>query len=55
VEPPVFSTDEGEEYEVATILKHRLTRGKKLEFLIRWKGFDISDDSWEPEANLEGA
>jgi hypothetical protein len=55
VEPPVFSTDEGEEFEVASILKHRTARGKKLEYLIRWKGFDVSDDTWEPEANLSGS
>jgi hypothetical protein len=55
VEPAVFDTDLGEEFEVAGILKHRLSRGKTLEYLIRWKGFDVSDDTWEPERNLEGA
>jgi hypothetical protein len=55
VEQPVFDTEQGQEFEVGSILKHRLTRGKKLEFLIRWKGYDVSDDTWEPERNLEGA
>jgi hypothetical protein len=55
VEEAVFDTSQGEEFEVASILRHRLARGKKLEYLIRWKGFDISDDTWEPEQNLEGA
>jgi chromobox protein 1 len=40
---------------VDTILRHRVSRGKKLEFLIRWKNYDPSDDTWEPEANLAGA
>jgi hypothetical protein len=40
---------------VACILKHRLARGKNLEYLIRWKGYDVSDDTWEPEKNLQGA
>jgi hypothetical protein len=55
VEEPVFDTELGQEFEVGTILKHRLTRGRKLEYLIRWKGYDVSDDTWEPEANLGGA
>jgi hypothetical protein len=49
LEAPVFTTEEGPEYEVASILRHRLSRSKKLEYLIRWKNFDPSDDTWEPE------
>jgi hypothetical protein len=55
VEQPVFSTEEGAEYEVEAILGHRLGRRNRLELLVRWKGYDVSEDSWEPEANLANA
>jgi hypothetical protein len=54
LEAPVFETEEGPEYEVASILRHRLHRNR-LEFLIRWKNYDSSDDTWEPEENLVNA
>lgn len=39
------------EYEVESILKHKDTKnGRK--YLIRWKGYDSDDDTWESEANL---
>ena len=40
-----------EEWEVEKILQHR-KRGRKVEFLVRWKGFGRDDDTWEPESNL---
>lgn len=48
-------TDSEEEeagFEVEKLLKHR-KKGKTLEFLVRWKGFEAKDDTWEPESNLE--
>ena len=40
---------EGEEvYEIETILKHR-KRGQGYQYLIKWRGYPISDASWEPE------
>lgn len=41
----------GDVYEVDQILSHKTLRGKKL-FLIRWKGFDPSHDTWERKENL---
>eukprot|EP01113_Clastostelium_recurvatum_P034980 TRINITY_DN4817_c0_g2_i2.p1 TRINITY_DN4817_c0_g2~~TRINITY_DN4817_c0_g2_i2.p1 ORF type:complete len:896 (+),score=120.90 TRINITY_DN4817_c0_g2_i2:2313-5000(+) len=51
--PTVVYEEEAEpEFEVGSILSHR-TRRKKLQFLVRWKGYDASEDTWEPEVNLE--
>lgn len=37
------------------ILQHRTTRGGKVEYLVRWKGYGRDDDTWEPESNLRNA
>lgn len=54
--PPQPEIIEGEEnYEIEEILDSRLHgRGKKLQFLIKWKGFSDAHTAWEPESNLEG-
>ena len=40
---------EGEEtYEVKRILKHR-KRGRGYQYYVAWKGYPISEASWEPE------
>ena len=42
-----------EEYEVETIVSKRSRKGK-VEYLVKWKGWDNPDDNtWEPIANLE--
>ena len=39
---------EGEEvYEVENILRHR-RRGRGYQYYVQWKGYPISDASWEP-------
>jgi len=52
------STDadnEEEEYEVEKILDMR-KKGKKKEYLVKWKGWEkVEDQTWEPEASLEGS
>eukprot|EP01044_Picomonas_judraskeda_P016102 COSAG03_NODE_2807_length_2440_cov_1.683041_1_plen_612_part_00 len=40
-------------YEVEEILARRIRKGK-LEYLVAWKGFPVSDATWEPEQSLEG-
>ena len=43
--------DGEEEYEVKAILRHR-GRPSRRTFLIRWKGYSVAEDTWEPERNL---
>ena len=54
--PPPVVVDGEEEWEVAEILSSRRHR-KKLQYLVRWTGFDQTDDqeSWEPAENLQHA
>ena len=39
------------EYKVEEILNSRLNQGH-LEFLVCWKGYSSTHNSWEPEANV---
>ena len=51
-DPPLPDIIEGEEeYEVEGILNHR-TKGKHVEYYIKWKGYDHDENSWEKEDNL---
>ncbi|GJP35956.1 hypothetical protein CLOM_g1200, partial [Closterium sp. NIES-68] len=52
--PPVLVHDEPE-YEVKSVLAHRRRRNGAVELLIRWKGYDPSDDSWVPESAMSNA
>ncbi|KAH8330149.1 hypothetical protein KR074_005091 [Drosophila pseudoananassae] len=40
-----------EEFEVEAIVGHKTVRGVS-HFQVRWKGYDKSEDTWEPEADL---
>jgi len=48
--PPDIENDE-EQYEVETILSHR-RRGKGHQYYIKWKGYPITEASWEPTSHL---
>lgn len=50
--------DADEEYEVEAILGHKLTRRKKGNnrmYLVRWRGYEASEDSWISEYDLRNA
>ena len=40
------------EYEVKKILKQKRVNGQ-LFYLVKWKGYDTSENTWEPIANLK--
>jgi hypothetical protein len=46
------SGDDEPEYEVESIVKHRVKKGK-TEYFIKWKNFGHDANTWEPEENLE--
>ena len=53
--PPVqvYGNEDGE-FEVEEILGHRFHR-RKLQYLIKWKGYPSYDATWEPESHLRCA
>ncbi|KAK0413993.1 hypothetical protein QR680_007097 [Steinernema hermaphroditum] len=38
-------------YEVEKVVNKRVTKANKVEYLIKWKGFPPSQNSWEPREN----
>ncbi|XP_018410218.1 PREDICTED: M-phase phosphoprotein 8 [Nanorana parkeri] len=46
------SEDEEDVFEVESIQDSKIEEGKVL-YRVRWKGFEASEDTWEPEAHLE--
>ena len=48
LEPPSESENKKEVYKVDSILNH-WKRGQGYQYYIKWKGYPISEASWEPE------
>jgi transposase InsO family protein len=50
--PPTPELVDGHEhFEVEEILDSRM-RYRRIEYLIKWKGYDVSHNSWEPRGNI---
>jgi len=49
------SSSDGELYEVETIVDSRTNTDGELEYLVQWKGYSSSQNTWEPRAHLAGA
>ncbi len=48
-QPPPDLIDGEEEYEVERIVAHQhFGRSKRLQYLLKWKGYPESDNTWEP-------
>jgi hypothetical protein len=53
--PEIVNNDEGH-YEIEAILMARPTRNKRsMQYLIKWKGYPASENSWLPEKELTNA
>ena len=53
-EPPPDLVEGSEEYEVEKIENSQVHRGK-LQYLVKWKGYPVSDNTWEPQGHLKNA
>jgi hypothetical protein len=56
--PPVFEDGEEKYYDVESILGKRKVRVKKskryvTEYLVKWLGYDMSEATWQSEADLD--
>ena len=52
--PPPVLVDGNLEYKVEAILRHRY-KGDRHQYLVSWKGYDLSEATWEPESHLANA
>ena len=51
--PPPDLVDGEEEFEVEKIIDmKRMGQGCKTYYLVKWKGYPTSDNSWEPRENI---
>jgi hypothetical protein len=51
-EVPDDTDDDEVQYEIEHLVNHKVINGKDF-YLVRWKGYDQDEDTWEPVSNLE--
>ena len=49
--PDAVMDEEG--YVVENVIDKRMNRKGKVEYLLKWKGYDNKDNTWEPKENLD--
>jgi hypothetical protein len=54
-EPPPDIINGQEEYEIEAVLAHKGNVKGKRRFLVSWKGYSSSDNSWIPEKEMNNA
>jgi len=54
MKPPPDLVEGKEEYEIETIMSHKKC-GPGYWYLIKWKGYPISDNTWEPASGFKNA
>ena len=52
--PDIVGDDQYEEYEVEWIVDKRL-HYRKVQYLVKWKGYPDYENTWEPLSNLSNA
>ena len=52
--PSIVTEDRDKEYEVEYVVDSQY-KGKRLEYLVHWKGWSKTDRTWEPVSNLGNA
>uniref|UniRef100_A0AAV1UX66 Chromo domain-containing protein n=1 Tax=Peronospora matthiolae TaxID=2874970 RepID=A0AAV1UX66_9STRA len=50
--PPLEDSRGGQSYLVEQLLNHRDVNGRRTSYLVRWRGYPSSWDSWEPRSQL---
>ena len=54
--PPEIINEEEGHYELEAILQSRFTRNKKdIQYLVKWKGYPDSENSWLPASSMKSA
>lgn len=49
-----IAEEEQEEFFVEKVIKMRVSKKGKEEFLVKWAGYPLSEATWEPFENLSG-